>query len=304
MHVSVIIPAYNEADVLPLLLSDLEHQRSVEAEVIVADAASTDDTRQIAEVRGATVVEGGLPAAGRNAGARAASGDLLVFLDADVRLPRRFLARAAREMREKDAVVATCVARPMSHLTADRLIHRFANLFIRMNQDSNPHAPGYCILVRRDVFEEIGGFDEAIRIAEDHDFVSRASAHGKFRLLESTYVKVNVRRFEKEGRIGYSVKAMRIMLHRALHGEITDTDTFDYEFGNYDEDDESTMEKSLRQIEKALLELDHESSKLSDRLTSPETYEKLATDGRRLLREFRGAIGKMADGLFGPNEKP
>lgn len=302
MRVSVIIPAYNEEDVLPHLLEDIGRQRGVEIDVIVADAESTDNTRDIAQAWGATVVDGGLPAAGRNAGAKAATGQMLVFLDADVRLPRQFFSRAVREMERREAVVATCVARPLSDLTVDRLIHRFANFFIRINQDRSPHAPGYCILAKRDVFETIGGFDESIRMAEDHDFVARASEHGNFRLLESTHIKVDVRRFEKEGRIGYTVKAIQITLYRALYGEITDTDTFEYEFGTYDANDVTTAERTLRGIEKALIAADRESSKLSDRVTSPETYDQILEQGRALLKDFRTSAGKTVRQFFPSND--
>ena len=197
MDVSIIIPAYNEGDRLPRLLHDLRRQRGVDPEVIVADANSTDNTRAAAGSCGATVVDGGLPAAGRNAGAARARGGVLVFLDADVRVPRTFLQHALTEMQEKNAVVATCVAKPMSRLVADRLIHTVANLFIRINQDRDPHAPGYCILVRREVFDAVGGFNEEIRVAEDHDFVSRASRHGRFRLLDSTTAGKALRKLER-----------------------------------------------------------------------------------------------------------
>lgn len=299
MDVSIIIPAYNEGDRLPRLLHDLRRQRGVDPEVIVADANSTDNTRAAAGSCGATVVDGGLPAAGRNAGAARARGGVLVFLDADVRVPRTFLQHALTEMQEKNAVVATCVAKPMSRLVADRLIHTVANLFIRINQDRDPHAPGYCILVRREVFDAVGGFNEEIRVAEDHDFVSRASRHGRFRLLDSTHVKVDVRRFEKEGRIGYAAKALQITLYRAVHGEITDPDAFEYEFGNYDAEDSTTAGKALRKLERGLIRAEQETRRMEDQLWSPsasaelrdrahaffdEIGEKLRAAGRAVLR--------------------
>ncbi|MBI5350419.1 MAG: glycosyltransferase, partial [Chloroflexi bacterium] len=96
-RLSVIIPALNEAATLPQLLHALNHQTRKPDEIIVADAGSKDDTRQIACDHGASVVDGGLPAVGRNAGAAAATGDIFLFLDSDV-LPRpTFIARALKE---------------------------------------------------------------------------------------------------------------------------------------------------------------------------------------------------------------
>ena len=91
---SVIIPTLNEGMYLPGLLDALNAQTSPPAEIIVADASSRDDTVELARARSAQVVRGGMPAVGRNAGARAATGALFQFFDADVLPPRDFIARA------------------------------------------------------------------------------------------------------------------------------------------------------------------------------------------------------------------
>lgn len=286
MQASVIIPVLNEHDLLPKLLRDLNRQRGVQFEVIVADAGSTDGTREAAEELGATVVEGGLPAAGRNAGAREATGEVLVFLDADVRLQRDFLRRAIHEMHERELTAATCPARPLSKLSVDRVVHDFANLFIRLNQRTDPHAPGYCILVRRSVFEKIGGFDESLKVAEDHDLVSRAAEHGPFRMLDSTHIKVSVRRYEKEGRLGYALKAIKVTVYRAISGEISlDSDVVDYEFGDYEEDEAKGGRRVLRQLERALIRLDAETARLDERVLYGTEEHDGAIDGLQRVRD-------------------
>ncbi|MDA3950048.1 MAG: glycosyltransferase [Spirochaeta sp.] len=266
MKASVIIPTYNEETHLPPLLEDLANQRFRDFEVIVADAASTDRTRELAAEAGATVVDGGMPAVGRNAGAARASGEILVFLDSDVRIPESFLTNAIIEMEERNLVAATAEARPLSDLAMDRVIHRFANLFIRLNQENEPHAPGYCILARRDVVTAIGGFNEEIQVAEDHDFVTRASEHGPFRMLNTAWFHVSVRRYEKEGRIAYSMKAARVTLYRAVHGEITDDSVFDYDFGDFEAEDKTEVQKALRRMEKGVNRLDRRLQKLERKM--------------------------------------
>jgi hypothetical protein len=69
-----------------------------------------------------------------------------------------------------------------------------------------PHAPGFCILVRREVHEAIGGFDETLVLAEDHDYVQRAAQLGKFRVLQSAPMPTSMRRVEKEGLVGLAFK--------------------------------------------------------------------------------------------------
>ena len=86
MILSIIIPTYNEEEYLPVLLESIKKQSFKDYEIIVADANSTDRTREIAESYGCIVVDGGLPAAGRNNGAKVATGEYLLFLDSDLEL--------------------------------------------------------------------------------------------------------------------------------------------------------------------------------------------------------------------------
>src|SRR5256714_12891856 len=91
MRFSVIIPAYNEEHYLPRLLDSIEVARANysggrdQVEVIVADNDSTDRSAEVATVKGARVVHVAKRriAAARNGGARAASADILCFIDAD-----------------------------------------------------------------------------------------------------------------------------------------------------------------------------------------------------------------------------
>jgi glycosyltransferase involved in cell wall biosynthesis len=304
MKASVIIPTYNEETNLPPLLDDLRAQTIDDFEVIVADADSTDQTRELARNAGAIVVDGGMPAVGRNVGARVARGDILVFLDADVRVPRRFLENALQEMDDRGLAAATAEARPLSDLALDRLIHRAANLFIRLNQETEPHAPGYCILARRDVVEEIGGFNEEIKVAEDHDFVTRASRHGPFRMLNTAWFRVSVRRYEKEGRISYSLKALRVTAYRAIHGEITDDSVVEYEFGNFEASDKTSAQKALRKIEEAINEVDRRVQSIeTDLLEAIEKGTPDASEYEELLAKIRATAKDVGKALFGPKSK-
>ncbi len=303
MKASIIIPAYNEETNLPPLLEDLNRQKTDDFEIIVADAHSEDRTREISRSLGARVVDGGLPAVGRNAGAAVASGEILVFLDSDIRVPRTFLRNALQEMEKRNLVAATAEARPLSDLLMDRLIHRSANLFVRLNQERDPHAPGYCILIRADIFRKIDGFNEAIKVAEDHDLVRRAAAHGPFRMLNSAWFRVSVRRYEKEGRIAYSLKAAQISAYRALYGEITDDSVVEYEFGNFEANDKTTVQKTLREVEKGINRLDRQAQEVEQKL------EKALRNGSPRMKDYQevwnrlaGTLREVGTALFG--EKP
>ena len=84
MRVSIVVPTKNEEAYLPILLASLRGQTFQDFEIIVADAHSTDRTREIALQAGAKVVDGGMPGPGRNRGAAVAQGEIIFFFDADV----------------------------------------------------------------------------------------------------------------------------------------------------------------------------------------------------------------------------
>ncbi|OHD71394.1 MAG: hypothetical protein A2W19_10355 [Spirochaetes bacterium RBG_16_49_21] len=240
--ISVIIPALNEEKYLPQLLESLRKQTFQDFEIIVSDAGSGDKTVPIAQQYGARVVRGGLPAAGRNAGARASTGEFFFFLDADIILPKNFLENALQEMENKYYDIASCEFKPLSSQLPDRFIHRLIYTIIRLERRFNPEVFGFCILVSRRLFERINGFDESVILAEDCEFVKRASRFRPLEFLDSTFVRVSVRRFVKEGRLGFMLKGIRISLYRIFKGEIR-SDIIRYEFGNYDKKREKDRKK-------------------------------------------------------------
>lgn len=195
VKLSFIIPAHNEAAALPSTLASVHAAAcAIQAvgsyEVIVVDDASTDATATIARAGGARVVSVALRkiAAVRNAGVTAreggASGDVLVFLDADTQLPAATLWAAVRAL-EQGAVGGGAAVR------ADRRLNPFAWLVLHgWNAMSRLRrwAAGCFIFVRRDVFERIGGFDERYFATEELDFSDRVKARGRFVILREPVV--------------------------------------------------------------------------------------------------------------------
>jgi glycosyltransferase involved in cell wall biosynthesis len=242
MKVSIIIPALNEETMLPRLLDSIKAQDFDGYEIIVADAHSTDKTREIAAAYGCRVVDGGLHAVGRNAGAAVAQGEFLFFLDADVVLPKGFLRNVYNEMQDRYFDLATCEIRPLSDYRLDRVLHRMINLAVLLNLRMDPKAFGFCIFVTGRLFRRVGGFDETLYVAEDNDFVKRASDFSTLRYLRSAHIRVSIRRFEKEGRLAYMKKGIKLNLHRTFIGEIRNDEVVKYEFDNFDKPETETKE--------------------------------------------------------------
>lgn len=229
---TIVIPAKDEAECLPHLFAALDRQTRRPDEVIVADAASTDATAAIAKGNGAMVVTGGLPGAGRNRGAEAATGELLFFIDADaILLGDDFLERAVDEFEEHGFDIATADITPINGTWFDRFSHALYNRYARMWGSVHPHAPGFCILVRRRLHEAIGGFDETVMFCEDHDYARRASKIGVYGFLNGVRIGVPVRRMDRDGRLNISVKYLLAELHILFLGPIRH-DRFKYGFGH------------------------------------------------------------------------
>lgn len=167
MRLSIIVPAYNDADRLVECLTALEQALPEDGEIIVVDDASTDDTVSRLGTRQARVIRRARnagPAAARNDGARVARGQILLFVDADVVVAAdavsRVLATFAAEP-ELAAVFGSYDARPR----APGVVSRYRNLLHHfVHQHGNSDASTFWAglgAIRRTVFEAAGGFDAA-----------------------------------------------------------------------------------------------------------------------------------------------
>lgn len=227
---SLIIPTKNEAEGLPHLLEALKRQTLQPEEVIVADAQSTDNTRDIARSFGAVVVEGGLPSVGRNRGAAVARGSVLLFLDADVTLlENTFLEKTLREFAERKLDIASIGVCLPDGALYDKISHELYNLYAKAWGKRHPHAPGCCIFSRKKLHESIHGFDEQALFCEDHDYAGRAVRSGaQFGFLEGR-IGLNTRRQDLEGRMKLVIKYVLAEMHLLFLGPVHH-DKFRYHF--------------------------------------------------------------------------
>lgn len=234
-RLSVVVPTLNEGVRLPRLLACLAAQTHAPDEIIVADAHSSDGTRAIAVAAGAKVVDGGMPGVGRNAGAAAATGDLVLFTDADSEPGPDFIERALAEFEGRGLEVASAAPWPVE---TDPSLHFWcgvAEAYLRLMEHIVPHAAGVCILVTRELHERIGGFDETIVLAEDEDYARRAAAVGRYGLLRTIRVPASMRRAAHEGRW----RLFGIMVYtewNTLAGKPIRSTPFEYRFGEFGED--------------------------------------------------------------------
>jgi len=230
---SIIIPTLNEEKFLPFLLDSIQKQDfKIEHKIIIADAQSRDKTVEIAKSYGCKIVKGGLPAKGRNEGAKVAQGDLFLFLDADVILPKNFFEKVFQEFKERNLDIATFILYPQSSKKTKKLLFNiFYNWPILVFEKVLSHA-SQAILVKKDVFQKLGGFDEEIKFAEDHSFVRKAKKIGNFGILRSVRILSSLRRLEKEGWVLTYLKYVLAEIYTLLLGDIK-RDIFNYKFGDF-----------------------------------------------------------------------
>jgi glycosyltransferase involved in cell wall biosynthesis len=182
--ISCIIPAHNEEELLPRTLLALhESARAVGSpyELIVVNDASTDRTSAVALEHGARVVAVNHRqiAATRNAGARAAVGDLLFFVDADTVVPPRALRAAVRALR-RGAVGGGSAVRfdgrlPTYAAVLERLLPPILYAF--------GLAAGCFLFCTRRAYHAAGGFNERMYWGEEVAFGRRLKRQGRFVIL-------------------------------------------------------------------------------------------------------------------------
>ena len=226
---SIIIPALNEENYLPRLLDCLRKQNFKNYEIIVVDADSRDKTREIAQTFGCKIVRGGLPARGKNEGAKIAKGDLFLFLDADGLLPKDFLEKTLKEFKERDLDIASFVLNPISERKYPKILFDiFYNYPLRFFEKRWAHAMTG-ILVKNDLHKSLRGFDEEIKVGEDHYYVQQGSKLGKFGVIKTTEIFPSLRRFQREGWLRLGLKYGLGEVYMKLFGPIK-KEIFKYEF--------------------------------------------------------------------------
>ncbi|TXD34762.1 glycosyltransferase [Lujinxingia vulgaris] len=220
-ELSVVIPTLEEEGRIGRLLEGLRAQRGVRLEVVVADGGSGDGTPEVARKAGARVVEVGRAGRGvqMNAGAKESEGKWLLFLHADSvpgdpDLVRDALERMRWEEQRgvSERVVGHFSLRFEGKGREER--GRFYRLLERksaLNRALTTHGD-QGMLMRRETFEAVGGFEEGLGFLEDQRFVAALERMGGRRVTLGGYVRTSTRRFEVEGvRARYATMTLIMM---------------------------------------------------------------------------------------------
>ena len=188
---SVIIPAYNEEQLLPATLASLHQAMAtldLQGEIIIVDNNSTDNTAQIAKDHGAMVVFEPFRqiAKARNRGAGITRSSFFIFLDADTLLSPQLLQKALYLLMSGNYSGGGSIIRYDSRLPVfAKMLVNFWNILSRKGK----LAAGSFIFCRADGFKEIGGFGEETFAAEEISFSRRLKRWGKKNNLHFTIIR-------------------------------------------------------------------------------------------------------------------
>lgn len=183
MLVSVIVPAYNEERLLGITLVSIQSAAAAFSvrgwtwELIVCDNNSSDDTAEVARRAGATVVFEPVNQIGRarNTGARAASGDWLLFIDADSNPDKALFADVAEAIHSGFCIAGGTVLRMETDrgfaIAATRFWNRLSRTFRLL--------AGSFIFCEAAAFRAIGGFDETLFAGEEIDLTKRLKRYAR-----------------------------------------------------------------------------------------------------------------------------
>ncbi len=214
---SVVVPVHNEEKRLAETLANLTALRypGPKPQIIAALNGCTDASRDIAEkIPDVDIIEDAKAGMsfGKNLGARRAKGEVLVFVDADTRLPEPALRLLAEAAAGKTRFIGTVAGAPDKGGVVVRACFLIANLATRRKR---AHAPGGVMIMDRATFDAVGGFDEALPQGTSTDCIWRALGCGaEYVFVDSFRAVTSIRRFEKTGIIGQMLDWRKN--HRAL----------------------------------------------------------------------------------------
>lgn len=224
--VSVVMPAFNEElEIGSTLDTVFAQDYTGKFEVIVCDNNSADRTAEIAESKGAKVVKETRKGTrfAYDAAMKAATGEIILVTNADVRLPSNWVSEIVKAYADPDVVG---VGTRVTFYDAPRWVNAFLDV---SNNKLNPHKAmwGTSLSCRRSVYEKVGGFNHGVNTNEDAVFTLLIEKFGKVKILDHVTVAMDGRRFNKgtikavrEWFKGYGLNSAYMQINYLVSGEI------------------------------------------------------------------------------------
>ncbi|MBI5159532.1 glycosyltransferase [Candidatus Micrarchaeota archaeon] len=214
IDVSVIVPAFNEEKYLGECLKSIAAQKTrMGFELIVSDGGSTDKTVRIAEKYADGIVECRKRGIwiGRNTGARKARGKVLVFVDADTRIPPNYLDAVHAVLRDERIAGVSCAFRFDEQTRSLKVIEELSNKYLLLKGSiGRGEILGFNNAVRAETFWRVGGFPD--RPLEDGALAKELLRVGSVVFLPEPRVITSSRRMKKGGTFNSAIYYANLMV--------------------------------------------------------------------------------------------
>ncbi|MCX7876372.1 MAG: glycosyltransferase [Melioribacteraceae bacterium] len=210
---SVIIPTLNEEKLLPNLLQQFSNElrKKYKIEIIVADSGSKDKTIEIAKEKCDKVIEkNGADikniSFGRYIGAKNSTGEILIFLNADVLFDdiNYFFEYLENNFVKSIYVACTCKIKvfPNEEKFIDKIFSAFINCYVHaLNSIGIGMMRGECQIIRKSVYENVGGYNINLYAGEDFEISTRIRKKGKILFAKNLIIYESPRRYHSWGYI-------------------------------------------------------------------------------------------------------
>lgn len=219
---TIVIPTLNEQFHLPKLLNDLKSQSTQDFDIVVVDAKSEDNTQNIASKMGCLVIESLKKNVSyqRNIGARASKTDWIIFMDADNRIPKTFVYKITKYISKHKVDILSTWLKSSSHLKKDKLTATIMNIFMEINKNSSqPYVMESMIIIKKNVFANLGGFDENINWREGEELLKKARKNGfNFEFIRNPKYTYSFRRLKKIGAFKMFQEMSQMEIIKLLRG--------------------------------------------------------------------------------------
>jgi glycosyltransferase involved in cell wall biosynthesis len=223
---SFIIPTLNEEQHIAKTIRQFKQLQGIcSYEVIIGDSRSTDKTVSIAKHLGARVCidtsRKSTTGSGRNAGARLARGEILIFCDADTMLDDvvQFIGLVQDVFSDMHVVgaIPRLAVFPDQRIWKDRLFHAFFNSFLRLSFFLRaPYSFGQCQVVRAKDFFAVGMYDADRVHAEDSFLFKKLVKRGKLAFIKECTVLELPRRYRAKGYLNVIAEGVYSALGQAF----------------------------------------------------------------------------------------
>lgn len=222
---TIIIPALNEAGYLPKLLGDLSVQTYRDFEVVVVDGGSKDKTTTLAQsfanqLPKLTILTSSRAhvCTQRNLGAKHASADVLIFSDADNRLPPYFLQGIKYQWEKEHVHLLSPHFQPDIVTRSNQNIANAFNLFFEMSMSMSPkYLLESMVIVSKEAFIKIDGFDESTNYAEGKGFITKMYSLGyDSKSIREPQYSFSFRRLRKYGAMKMATNIAKMQLAELL----------------------------------------------------------------------------------------